>query len=208
MTTALAPFSDEDFETLSDWLMRRGKGIYDIVELEGFLTAIVIGPNTLSPLNWLPKVWGGRQPRFKDLEEMNRFTALVIGYYNDIAMAFEVTPGEFEPTFYEPRRPAKGSPTARRILIVDEWCVGFLKGMRLDSAGWKPLTRERPELLKPIQLFGTRKGWDELKAGGEVRMHGTWSVRVAPAVRDIYAYWMPHRRRMLEARARSTIRGH
>jgi len=50
-----AQFSDEDFETLSDWLGRRGKGITDIVELEGFLTAIVIAPNTLSPLTWLPK---------------------------------------------------------------------------------------------------------------------------------------------------------
>ena len=44
-----AQFSDEDFETLSDWLGRRDKGIADIVELEGFLTAVIIGPNTLSP---------------------------------------------------------------------------------------------------------------------------------------------------------------
>ena len=59
---AITPFSDEDFETLGNWLVRRAKGISDIVELEGFLTAIVIGPNTLSPLAWLPKVWGGKNP--------------------------------------------------------------------------------------------------------------------------------------------------
>jgi len=62
-----AQLSDEDFETLSDWLGRRGKGITDIVELEGFLTAIVIAPNTLSPLTWLSKVWGGKHPDFRDL---------------------------------------------------------------------------------------------------------------------------------------------
>jgi len=39
-----AQFSDKDFETLSDWLGRRAKGITDIVELEGFLTAIVNCP--------------------------------------------------------------------------------------------------------------------------------------------------------------------
>ena len=60
---AFTPFSDEDFETLGNWLVRRAKGISDIVELEGFLTAIVIGPNTLSPLAWLPKVWGGKRSR-------------------------------------------------------------------------------------------------------------------------------------------------
>lgn len=44
--------SDQDFEVLDEWLLRRGKGITDIVELEGFLTAIVIGPSTVSPSQW------------------------------------------------------------------------------------------------------------------------------------------------------------
>ena len=129
-------FSDEDFETLSDWLIRRGKGIFDIVELDGFLTAAVIGPNTLSPLKWLPKVWGGKVPKFKDLEEMNRFVALVMGYYNSIIAVFEFKPGQFEPTFYG--REVGG----KTIVIVDEWCTGFLK------------------------------------AGGNARMHATWSPRI------------------------------
>jgi len=181
-------FSDEHFEILSDWLLRRGKGIFDIVELDGFLTAIVIGPNTLSPLKWLPKVWGGKAPKFKDLEEMNRFIALVMGYYNSIVAAFESEPDQFVPTFYE--REVGG----KTIVIVDEWCTGFLKGMRLDAAVWKPLRRERPELLKPLELFGARAGWRELKAGGNAEMHATWSARIAPAVREIHAFWLAHRR--------------
>lgn len=60
--TRTAGFSDDDFETLDKWLLRRGTGVTDIVELEGFLTAIVIAPNTLSPALWLPKVRGGKQP--------------------------------------------------------------------------------------------------------------------------------------------------
>jgi uncharacterized protein len=187
----IAEFSNEDFETLSAWLLRRRKGIFDIVELEGFLTAIVVGPNTLSPLAWLPKVWGGKQPDFKGLEEMNRFVALVMRFYNSIAWIFETTPGEFVPTFYERRVEGK------KVIIVDEWCEGFMKGMRLDSAGWKPLKRERPELLKPLELFGTPAGWRELKKGGEATLHATWSRRIAPAVRDIHAFWLPHRQRTL-----------
>ena len=190
------PFSDNEFEALGNWLMRRGKGIFDIVELEGFLTAVIIGPNTISPLAWLPKVWGGKQPTaFKDLDELNRFIALVMGFYNSIVADFETAPAEFEPTFYQ----SKGK--GRKVIIVDEWCVGFIKGMRLDSAGWKLLKRERPELLKPIQLFGTRGGWNECEAGGEVKMHAAWSPRIAPAVRDIYAFWLPYRQRSLASRA-------
>jgi uncharacterized protein len=181
-------FTNEDFQRLDEWLLRRRTGLLDAVMLEGFLTAIVIGPNTLMPMTWLPKVWGGRQARFKDLEEMNRFMALVMGLHNDIALHFDTDPSGFEPTFYESKVGKK------RVLVVDEWCEGFMKGMRIDSAGWKRLGRERPELLRPLRLFGTRAGWRELATGGEGKLHAQWSVRVAPAVREIYAYWLPHRR--------------
>jgi len=193
---AFAQFSDEDFGTLSDWLMCRRKGIYDIVELEGFLTAIIIGPNTLSPIAWLPKVWGGKHPTgFKDLDELNRFIALVMGFYNSIVAIFETAPGEFEPTFYQ----SQGK--SRKVIIVDEWCAGFIKGMRMDSTAWKFLKRQRPDLLKPVELFGTRRGWYECEAAGEVKMHAVWSPRVAPAVRGIHAYWLPHRQRTLASRS-------
>lgn len=186
-----ASFSDDDFEQLDAWLLKRARGILDIVTLEGFLTAIVIGPNTISPMLWLPKVWGKGKPQFKDLEELNRFVALVMGFYNEIAGCFEQDPGAFEPSFYE--RPFND----KTVIIVDEWCDGFIKGMRVDSEGWKPLRRERADLLKPMELFGTRAGWRKLEADGEAAMHATWSVRIAPALREIYAYWLPYRRAVL-----------
>jgi len=187
-TLVRTPFSDDDFEQLSSWLLKRARGIFDVVTLEGFLTAVVIGPNTISPLMWLPKVWGKGKPQFKDLNELNRFVALVMGLYNEIASCFEQDPTAFEPSFYE--RPFND----KTVIIVDEWCDGFVKGTQVDPEGWKPLKRERPELLKPMALFGTRAGWRKLEAGGEAAMHATWSVRIAPAVREIYAYWLPYRR--------------
>ena len=162
-------------------------GIVDIVELEGFLTALVIGPNLAPPTAWLPKVWGGKNPKFKDLEELNHFVALVMGLHNDLALVFDQAPDQFRPTFYETQ------VGGQRIQIVDEWCAGFLKGVRLDAAGWRALKRERPELLKPIELFGSKAGWRELEAGGEEKMHRRWSPKITPAVRAIHAYWIPHR---------------
>lgn len=187
LATRSSGFSDEDFELLDEWLLRRPTGIHDVITLEGFLTAIVIGPNTLSPMTWLPKVWGGRVAKFRDLEEMNRFIALVTAFYNEIVLWFEHDPQGFEPTFYESKFEGK------RIAIVDEWCEGFLKGMRLDAAGWKRLKKARPELLKPMELFGSRAGWRELRAGDAEKLHRTWSKRIAPAVREIHAYWLPYR---------------
>jgi uncharacterized protein len=179
--------SNDPFDELADWLTLRRTGITDVVELEGFLTALVVGPNTLSPTLWLPKVWGGRTPKFKDIAELNRFMALVIALYNEIALTFDQAPQTFRPTFYESKL------EKRRVVIVDEWCSGFLKGMRLDAQGWKPLKRDRPELLKPIELFGSPAGWKECEAGGEEKMHRRWSPRVTPAIKAIHAYWIPHR---------------
>jgi uncharacterized protein len=187
MAEELFEFGDEEFQVLADWLTRRGKGIFDISTLEGFLTALVIGPNTVSPSVWMPKVWGTANPKFKSQDELNLFTALVMSYFNDLVEWFEQEPENFEPSFYE--REVRG----KTILVVDEWCFGFLKGMRLDRDGWKPLVNERPDLLKPLQLFGTPSGWRELEAGGEVKMHALWSPRIAPAVREIHRYWLPHR---------------
>lgn len=192
-------FSEEDFKQLDEWLGHRGKGIADIVTLEGFLTAIIIGPNTVSPMQWLPKVWGKGKPQFKDLEELNRFVALVMGLHNEVAICFEQDPAAFEPSFYE-------APfNDKTVIIVDEWCEGFVKGMRVAPEGWKALRRERPDLLKPLELFGTRAGWRKLEAAGETAMHATWSVRVAPVVREIHAYWLPYRRAM-QATPQSAIR--
>lgn len=79
-------FSEQDFDALDAWLQRRSVGFYDVVTLEGFLTAIVIGPNTLMPTVWMPKVWGGRAPKFRDLSEVNRFVRRVMAFRSDIGL--------------------------------------------------------------------------------------------------------------------------
>lgn len=48
-----------------------------------------------NPVRWLPKVWGGHAPKFRDLDELNRFTALVMAYHNDIAVQFEIDSAHF-----------------------------------------------------------------------------------------------------------------
>ena len=113
---------------------------------------------------------------------MNRIMALVMAYYDDIVQWFELQPEAFQPTFYESKIEGK------RVFIVDEWCFGFLKGVRLDTAEWKPLKKERPDLLRPIQLFGSPSGWKEIKTGDSVALHKKWSRKVTPAVRAVHHF--------------------
>lgn len=105
-------FRNEDFDLLEAWLLRRSKSILDIVELEGFLTAVAIGPVTLMPSHWLPRILGGKSSGFRTEQEFGEFMRLVMGFYNHIITWFQNDPQRFEPTFYERR--VKG----KRILVV------------------------------------------------------------------------------------------
>jgi len=77
--------------------------------------------------------------------------------------------------------------------------LGIHEGAQARYGGLEALKRERPDLLKPLQLFGTSAGFRELDAGGADKMHALWSPRIEPAVRDIHAFWLPHGRRTMTA---------
>ncbi len=165
----------------------------DVVTLEGFLTAIVIGPVTLSPAKWLSSIWGGEEqadtPQFRALEDFNHLVGLIMRLYNDVVFTFETEPEAFSPTFY------KHTVKGKTYTIVDEWCDGFLQGMRLAQEAWQPMLDSNPEMLRPFKLFATPEGWAELDAAeNEEAMHAEWSRKIAPTVRAIHAYWLPYRR--------------
>lgn len=191
----LDPLSEKEFEELDRLLLSDDmpESCMDVVTLEGYLTAIVIGPVTLSPATWLPSIWGGGEqedsPQFQSLEDFNHLVGLIMRLYNEVVLTFETDPEAFSPTFYQ--RTVKGNT----YTIVDEWCDGFLQGIRLARDAWQPLLDSDPEMLKPLRLFATPEGWAELDAAeNEEAMHAKWSRKIAPTVRAIHAYWLPYRR--------------
>ena len=62
------PLTDEEFEDLDQWLLRFRAGPLDVVTLEGFLTALIIGPHTILSSVWTAKVWGSKRPPFKQAQ--------------------------------------------------------------------------------------------------------------------------------------------
>ena len=66
-------------------------------------------------------------------------------------------PQHYEPRFYSHKIPGNSVP------VIDEWCVGYVKSIALDAAGWQPLVDARPDWFEVIQLYGTKDGWERLK---------------------------------------------
>ncbi len=73
----------------------------DIVMLDGFLTALVVGPDLVPPSGWLPVVWGGRQePVFESAAQAQDVFMLMMHRFEAISSALALDPPEFEPLLY------------------------------------------------------------------------------------------------------------
>ncbi|MDD5248499.1 MAG: UPF0149 family protein [Rhodocyclaceae bacterium] len=196
------PLSDKEFEELERFLMSDAtlEESLDISMLDGFFTALIIGPNMVMPKQWLPHVWGetgGQSMTWESTQQAGHMTELVMRHMNDIIWELKNDPDHYEPLIYE--REHEG----RHVLIIDEWCTGFIRGAMLDGQSWAPLfdSNESQGFLLPIILYGTESGWQQLEEKPELEAkHDEFAETLADCVLAIQDYWLPARK------AKSTIR--
>jgi uncharacterized protein len=192
------PLTDEEIQELDQFLMD-AEGIeesMDISTLDGFLTAIVCGPKTIMPSEWLRWVWdmenGEDSPEFKNQAQAQRILGLLMRHMNDISETLRRSPEQYEPLLME--NPNSGDP----IPIIDEWCSGFMKGVQLDSDGWLPVLAGRPDWMSTILLYGTEEGWDALeKKNLSLDEHKALADGLAATVQKIHALWFEERRKQM-----------
>lgn len=199
MTTDLnAPLSDEELDELDQFLMSdaANEEAMDISMLDGFLTALAVGPNNLPPSRWMPVIWGGPMT-WESEAQAKRMMSLVFRHANDILFTLRSYPDEFEPLLYE--RDHHGE----KIPIIDEWCAGFVMGIALDEEAWQPLmdSEEGDDLLFPILLYGTEAGWEQLRETPSLEeRQGEFAAALGDCVVAIMDWWLPARK------AQSTVR--
>jgi uncharacterized protein len=192
------PLTDDELDELDQFLMSdaTGEDAMDISMLDGFLTALAVGPGTLPPTQWMPQVWGGEMS-WQSRQQMERMTSLVFRHANDILFYLRDEPDTFEPLLYE--RDEDG----RKVPVIDEWCTGFVRGMALDEPGWQSLmdTEEGEEMLYPILLYGTETGWEELEKNPQIAAReDEFAAMLGDSVMAIMEWWLPERK------AKSTVR--
>jgi uncharacterized protein len=198
------PLTDDEIRELDQFLLD-AKGLeesMDISTLDGFLTAIVCGPKTIMPSEWMRCVWdmerGEDAPEFKDWAQAQRILGLLMRHMNDIAQTLHHAPEQYEPLLME--NPNDGDP----IPILDEWCSGFMKGVQLDSEGWAPVIAGKPDWMSTIMLYGTEEGREVLKKKNlSPEEHKAVAERVAGTVQTIHALWLEERRKQITEPSRN-----
>ena len=188
--------SEADYKELEDFLISEEspEDCMDISMLDGFLAAILIGPETTQPYDWLNYVFrpkSERESKMVSTEKMQRILELIMTHYNITAAKFLTNPDSYKPMFYE--RTVEG----KTYTIVDEWCMGFMTGTVISGDSWEPLIKHEKHyaLLAAIATYGTEEGWEDLKNDPELKKipHDRWVAEIRASVPEIYRFWLPYR---------------
>lgn len=135
----------------------------DLEMLDGYLTAVVSGPEQIQPSEWLPQMWseGGKSatPAYVDNDQAQRIMALVLRHMVGIQRTLAESPTRFRPLLYMPDDEARNSDRAPPEATA--WCEGYMSGVKLRDAEWQPLydAVDARDWIFPVEAlaFGDRE---------------------------------------------------
>jgi len=140
--------------------------------LDGLFTALVIGPATVMPSEYLPVIWGtgdGEGPRWDNVGQAQYFMNLLTKHWNAIAV-----------------RRNSDAPHVPFIVEFGDaerghvWAKGFLVGVELSRSGWEPMFKDRRAAEICSLIFALLQ--DDPKFSGD---------RITPKMRDTIVDQLP-----------------
>ena len=185
-----APLDENEIDELDAFLLalEDDEAIYGFSAFDGFVTAIVSGPDMIPPSEWLGAVWGSEDssPVWEDEQQFQHIFGLMIRHMNSTAATLMEDPLDFEPYFLE------GTLEGENILIVTPWCAGYMKGLMLRPNSLRAAQDDMTELLGTIPLFGTEANIEIVAKLDDTQMRSLQD-QIAPAARAVHAYWLDKR---------------
>ena len=204
----MAPLSDEELEELDQFLLYGvdNDEAMTLDTLDGYLHAIAIGPQTIMPSQWLPKVWGedsAMMPPTDSIDQLNHIMGLVMRHYNSIIHGFGLKPPLVAPCWdtYE--------YNIGEFEEADGWAHGFTVGVALNGAAWQPLfdSLQGQQWYRPIGLLGEESfsaDQDELTKTPEQREQ--LAQQIEDSLANIHAFWLPLREAIHERETAQRLR--
>jgi len=191
MVAAAMPLNE-----LEPWLQARAEQhpvATSLAVLDGYVAAIVAGPVSMSPLDWICPLLAIDADAFNHGEtpEFAAISAVALRH-NEISNTLSTTPDRFKPMH---RRKASGDIDAR------PWCQGFYAAMRLRISAWAPLLdasnphhgRLQPILMHCCDDQGRPLLGPQPLKDGEPGDLSNAHLGIPAAVEALRQYWMPIR---------------
>jgi len=165
MIDLLEPPSEEEIDDLRALLAsdRVAEDSMTLSEMDGFVTGLVVGPGAPPPAEWVPQIFGGELPDFKDDDEAGVFAAIILRRSVEISVNLDQDPPVVEPWLeYD----ADGNPD------VGDWANGFMCAVAHSPQRWERMARDpkgAPFLLPLVLLAEPAEGEDPLPIDDEAK---------------------------------------
>ena len=186
-------FSKKDLKILEEFLLsdKTPDECMDITSLHGYLTALVIGPETVLPSKWMPDIWGD-EVIWDDMEEAQNIFGLIMSFYNTIIKTVTSPAVNFKLMLKSQDAENKFS------VVLENWCTGFMAGVDISFETWEQLFESKTdkEIMMPIVFFGTDRGRETLVKIPESSdlKFDHWVDLIQKSVSAVYYYWLPCRK--------------
>lgn len=137
------PLKDAQLDRLASYLDQHAvpNDGMSLEMLDGYFHAIVIGPDTILPSEWLPYVWGegdpGHEHTWASQEVFTEIFSLMTQHMNSIAAPLRSGVGEWVPLIDEYQLKGKV------VSYGQDWALGFLHGVELRAKQWQPLRDDK-----------------------------------------------------------------
>ncbi|WP_429067097.1 UPF0149 family protein [Aeromonas veronii] len=180
------PMTEAEVEWLEQRLMDHGNddAMLSLSALDGFLTAVLSGPELVPPSQWWPILWGGTPPEWSSEREMKRALDLILGHMNILAHTLCYQPEHFIPVLMA------NYVEGQEICNAEDWCFGYLRGMALGN--WPALSEEQERSLEVIRLHGSDDLLPQL-ASLSLPEHQQSVAEVGTAALRLHAHFLAQR---------------
>ena len=140
------PLSEAELDRLSEILQRFGdERSMNLEELDGFIAALICGPELVLPSEYLPEIWGRdlvRQDGFV-AEDLQNFLSLLLRHWNVVADAL-VSGDVYLPIL---------SLDENGVSRANDWAKGFLRGMQVRPGEWSLLVDDEDHAGSLVPIF-------------------------------------------------------
>jgi uncharacterized protein len=168
---------EDEIDWLHDFLDHTGAAMSAEV-LDGYFTALVVGPELVMPSEYLSEIWGGEEPVCDDREQGEFALRMLMRHWNSIVHRFEAQ---------EPCAPIMSDtePMARA------WADGFMRGVSLRMPVWDRRLAKDEQLTTFVgHILMLAVDPDVAAKEGVTTKERSVMVQSLPlAVHGLYLYW-------------------
>jgi uncharacterized protein len=196
--------SDAEYDRFGNLLGRLpSQDAMNLEELDGFFVALICGPETVLPSEYLREVWGGHLDTGEAVfsrQELEDLLHLIMRHWHFIANTLR-SDDVFLPLLLEDEQ---------GVVHANDWATGFMRGMELRRESWGDLIHDEAHGGSLIPIFALAHEHDpdpELRPYQEpisAEQRETIIVHLAAGVMYIYKYFAAKRRMTLNLDAGNT----